>query len=70
MDWLFISVGVGGFLFDYFLLRSRFWINPPLRLMIYWNLWISVEFGVDGGELGVFFCVRNQIGGFGCCDFS
>jgi hypothetical protein len=26
-----LTGGVGGFLFDDFVLRTRFWINPPLR---------------------------------------
>jgi hypothetical protein len=31
---LLLTGGVGGFLFDGFLLRMGFWINPPLRLII------------------------------------
>ena len=28
-----LTGGVGGFLFDYFVLRMGFWINPPLRFI-------------------------------------
>jgi hypothetical protein len=32
-----LTGGVGGFLFDGFVLRTRFWINPPLRWYLLWH---------------------------------
>jgi hypothetical protein len=32
-----VAGGVGGFLFDGVVLRTRFWINPPLRGLFRWG---------------------------------
>jgi hypothetical protein len=32
-----LTDGVGGFLFGDFVLRTRFWINPPLRWYLWWH---------------------------------